>query len=439
MTQPKLPTTLALAAAVAFAVPPSLAQAQGYYFPPKLLKQGKATTPYAGPGTVIVKVLVNPDASFKVQGIIKSTNHGDDQPALEIARTSKYKPATRGNKPVLAFYDFSLKFTGTSVSSGTEPTTTTTSGSLGQYERMMVAGNYAGAKSGLTQYLAVHPGDQQASALLGVADTHLSDFAGAVKAFDSAGTLPSKDAAVAGHAYAQYAQEEANAKNPAAAMAAAKKAVQYEPSVVTYNVLGTAEQVNGDYSSAAATFEKARTMAAGDSKITAHSRAVIASNLAAAYASAGDLEKAKAAAAEALKLDPSVTTGQSAVALSFYKKGEDLEKAGKMADAAAQFEAGAQVSPADAVTLYSRAALAYLNVKPNPDNVRAKADADKALAIDPNNARANLYEGVALANQGNTKDALTYLNKADAAAKAANDSALIAQIESAIKQLSGAK
>ena len=43
-----------------------------------------------------------------------------------------------------------------------------------------------------------------------------------------------------------------------------------------------------------------------------------------------------------------------------------------------------------------------------------------------------LYDGaagVALADQGNSKDALTYLNKADAAAKAANDTGLIAQVE----------
>jgi tetratricopeptide (TPR) repeat protein len=141
----------------------------------------------------------------------------------------------------------------------------------------------------------------------------------------------------------------------------------------------------------------------------------------------------------ATKLDPSGRAGHAAVAATYYKKGQDLAKAGKFAEAAAQYEAGAQISPADAVTLYSSAALAYLSVKPNPDAAHAKTDADKALAIDANSAVANYAAGVALADQGNSKDALTYLNKADAAAKAANDAGLIAQIESAIKQLSGAK
>ena len=81
----------------------------------------------------------------------------------------------------------------------------------------------------------------------------------------------------------------------------------------------------------------------------------------------------------------------------------------------------------------------YLNMKPNADGPKAKAEADKALAIDPNNPRANFIAGVALADQGNSKDALTYLNKADGAAKAANDAGLADQIEAAIKQLSGAK
>ena len=78
-------------------------------------------------------------------------------------------------------------------------------------------------------------------------------------------------------------------------------------------------------------------------------------------------------------------------------------------------------------------------MKPSAQPAKAKADADKALAIDANSPRANFLAGVALADQGNSKDALSYLNKADSAAKAANDTALVAQIEAAIKQLSGGK
>jgi hypothetical protein len=78
-------------------------------------------------------------------------------------------------------------------------------------------------------------------------------------------------------------------------------------------------------------------------------------------------------------------------------------------------------------------------MKPNADSAKAKADADKALALAPGDAQANFAAGVALANQGSTKDALVYLNKADTAAKAANDTQLATAIENAIKQLGGAK
>jgi TonB family protein len=433
--KPRSLTALAIAVAVSFAASPALAQGS-YYFPPKLVKQGKATTPIAGPGTVIVKVLVNADGTFKVQGVIKSSNHGDDAAALEIAKTSKYKPATRAGKKVLAFYDFSLKFSGTSVTSE-EPGAP--AGGVAAYDRMIRAGNYSGAKSGLTQYLAGHPNDQQAQGLLGVADTYLNDFEGAVKAFDAAGTVPAKDAPSAGKAYAEYAQQQSKAKNSAAAVAAAKKAVQITPTIGTYNLLGYVEIAAGNYSDAAAALEKARSLAAADPKTSAHDRATIDGNLASAYAGAGELDKAKSMAAEATKLDPAATVGQEAVAGYYVNQALEKEKAGGLAEAAGLYEQAAQVAPSQAVTLYARAAFAYLNVKPNPDPVHAKAAADKALALNPSSPQANFAAGVALADQGNSKDALTYLKKADDAAKATNDSGLIAQIENAIKQLNGAK
>jgi len=84
--------------------------------------------------------------------------------------------------------------------------------------------------------------------------------------------------------------------------------------------------------------------------------------------------------------------------------------------------------------------VSYLNLKPKPDNDKAKADADKALAVAPDNAVANYAAGIALANQaGKSKDALVYLNKADASAKSGNDTSLATAIENAIKQLNGTK
>ena len=435
MSQRSIVTALAVAFAAAAYVAPAYAQGT-YYIPPKLAKQGKATSPNSGPGTVVVKVLVNADGTFKVQDVIKSTNHGNDKAALEIAASSKYKPATRGNKPILAFYDYTLKFTASSVTSVDEDEG---SGALADIDKDIRGGNYTTAKSALEQYIAVHPGDAQAQGLRGVTDTYMKDYEGAVKAFDGAGTVPAKDAPSAALAYVLYAQQQANAKNGPAAVDAAKKGVQYAPTFASYNVLGYAQQVSGDYPSAIESFQKALSLAAADSTATPKSKSVIEANLATAYASSGDLDKAKAAAAQAVKLDPSSTAGNAAIAAYYFKKGQDAAKAGNLADAATNYESGAQASPADAVALYTEASLAYLNLKPNADPVKAQADAQKALAIEPDNARANFLAGIALADQGKSKDALTYLNKADAAAKAQNDTALATQIETNIKQLSGTK
>ena len=52
----------------------------------------------------------------------KSTNHGDDAAALEIAKGSTYKPGIRDAKPIDAFYTMALKFNGSSVVNDTGTT-----------------------------------------------------------------------------------------------------------------------------------------------------------------------------------------------------------------------------------------------------------------------------------------------------------------------------
>ena len=125
------------------------------------------------------------------------------------------------------------------------------------------------------------------------------------------------------------------------------------------------------------------------------------------------------------------------MAASMVKQAQTAQDAGKSADAAALFEQAAAAAPSQAATLYANAALAYLAVKPNPINDKAKTAADKALSIDANNAGANYAEGIVLANTNKAKDALTYLNRADAAAKQSNNASLATAVERAIKQLGG--
>ena len=107
-------------------------------------------------------------------------------------------------------------------------------------------------------------------------------------------------------------------------------------------------------------------------------------------------------------------------------------QAGKRDDAVADLENAARAVPARAVALYVQATN-ILSGGLSPDWKRVKAEADKALAIDPNDASANYVAGIALANQGDRSGAIPYLQKAKA--NAGPDAALGAQIESVLKNL----
>ncbi len=431
-------TTIGAALCAVGIVAPLAVNAQTYYTPPKLMKRGTNTTPVAGKGKVVVQVMVNKDGTFKVSRVISSTNHGNDAAALEIAKTSTYAPATRGTTKQSAFYDFTLNFTASgSASSGEETGAGAASGGPQTYEAMIRAGNYSSAQTGLKSYVAAHPGDAKAQLDLGVTNTFLGDYGGAADAFDKAGTIPPNYKSVAGKAYAEYTPIAVKNKQNDKAVSAAKHAVELAPSFATYNALGFAEQAAGQNDAAITDLEKARSL--GSSAKPAD-RAAVDGNLVAAYLAAGKLDMAKQTAAEAKGLDPSGAGASNVIANYYVQQATTAAQAGKAADAAAAYDAAAAAAPSQAAQLYTRAAIAYLGAKPNPDNDKAKAEADKALAVDPQNAGANYAAGVALANQpGKSKDALVYLNKADDAAKKGNDPQLTSAIENVLKQLGGTK
>lgn len=417
--------------ALAVCAPAAFAAEINYYYPPTVKTQGTSTIPIAGAGAVVIQVLVNKDGTFKVQKVLKSTNPGDNETALDIARRSTYKPARRGKKFETAFYDFTLKFTAAkSVSSSDE----SSGGDTAAMQRMLRAGNYAGAKSAATAYLGAHPGDVNAQLVIGVADTFQSDYEGAVGAFDRAPAIPQNYKNVAQKAYLEYAARQVNAGNGAAAVPAAKRGVELAPSASSYNMLGTALVVAGKFDEAIPNLEKARQLGISDDP---KQRAVVDANTVAAYLGLDRVDDAKKVAAEAVTLDPANATAQNQIVGYYAKKADAAMKAGKPVDAAAIYEsAAAGAPPKTAVTMYIQAAFAYLNA-PKPDNARAKADAEKALAIDKTSPEANYAEGIALANDGKTKDAVSYLKAADAAAKAAGNADLSARIQKDMKALGG--
>lgn len=437
-------TLSAAACTLAFAVPLAAtadAATPAYYVPPKLKSQGKSVSLVAGPGTVVVKVLVAKTGTATVQGVVRSSNHADDAAALEIAKSSTYRPATRGAVAETAFYDYTLKFAGKgSAASDASDVSAPAAGGLSQYERQIRSGNYAGAQSGLKAYVAQHPSDSKAFVDLGVSSAFLGQATVAADAFDKAGTVPDTARALAAKAYNDAASERLKAKEYPGAVSAAKRAVALAPSPFTYNTLGTAEDAAGDHAAAIADLEKSRSLGAADASFKPADRATIDANLVSAYLAANRPDDAKTLVDEIAKLDPSQTNAQLHFANYYVKSASDLANAGKYVEAAAQYDKAAVAAPSQAADAYASAALSYLKVKPNADNVRAKAEADKALALAPDNASANFAAGVALANQpGKTKDAIAYLNRADASAKKGSDQSLTATIENVLKQLNGAK
>jgi tetratricopeptide (TPR) repeat protein len=376
------------------------------YAPPKLRKAASTSVPVAGPGTIVIQVLVKADGSFEVQKVLKSTNHADDAAALDVAKHSTYAPARRGSKAIVAFYDFTLKL---NAAGGSTADTAPPSG-LAAFERQLHAGNYTSAQTGLKAFVAQNPTDK-------------------------VGTIGDAYKGVAGKAYAEYAQSELSSKSYDKALAAAKRAVELTPTFITVDTLGYAEFMSGDNTSAVADLEKARALGQS-TNAKAHDRVQVDDRLISAYLAAGKPDQAKTIAAEVAQLDPSDTSAQSIMAASIATQAGAAQQAGKYAEAAALFEQAATLAPSQAATLYANAAFSYLSVKPTASYDSAKAAADNALKIDANSAAANYAEGVVLADTRKGQEALVYLNKAGQSAKAANNDKLALQIDRAIKELS---
>ena len=427
-------TPLAAVAAIALGAVPAASPAQTavFYVPPKLISRGTSTTPVAGKGTVTIKVFVHASGKADAPSAVsKSTNHADDGAALEIAKTSKYKPASKDGKPADAFYTFVLNFAGSgSVTDGSnEPAT----GALAHVVVLERSGNYAGAKTQLADYLRNAPDDKQANLLLGVANAFTDDSANAAAAFDKAGPIPPKYKLLADKSYVNAAATALKANSDDSAVAYATKAIALIGSAEAYNIRGSAQYAQKKYDLAVSDLERSRDLALA-AKADNHQLAIIETNLTAAYMGAGQSDKGLATAKDVSRLDPSITQTGDIIAQYYNDKATTLVKSGDRKGAADQLDAGATSAPKYAVQLYGNAAM-ILASDTKPDWKVVKAEADKALALDANDARSNYVAGVALANDKNTKDALTYLNKAQSSAKAGNDPDLSKQIDAALKQL----
>ncbi|HYZ16577.1 MAG TPA: TonB family protein [Candidatus Acidoferrum sp.] len=406
------------------------AQTSQFYSPPKVVKQGTNTTPVAGSGTVEVKVFVKKDGSVGSTQVLKSSNHADDRAALEIAKTSTYKPGARDAKPEDAYYTFVLRFSGSSVQANTG---SAGGGEVVQANALIRAGKYDEAKTQLQSYLTAHPGDKDASALLGVADSYLNDSAGAATAFDAAGAIPDRFKVVAAHAYTDAAVAALKEKNNDQAIALSGKALALQPSVNGLYVRGTAYANAQQYPQAIADLEKAKSQATSG-KADATTMNAIDSALATAYVFGGQTDKGVALAQDIKRRDPSNTRIDDTLAGYYNQQAGAAIQAGKADQAVADLETGAKAVPSRAVALYSSAANVIAHGAKTPDDwKKVKAEADKALAIAPNDAQANFIAGIALGNAGDKTGATTALQKAKA--NVGSDADLSGKIDAALAQL----
>ena len=214
-------------------------------------------------------------------------------------------------------------------------------------------------------------------------------------AFDQAGTIPERFQVAAAKAYADAAVAALKAKNNDLAIALADKALAQQVNVNTLFIRGTAYANAQKYPQAIADLERAKTNAVSGKADTATMNAIDAS-LATSYIFGGQTDKGVALAKALKARDPSNTRVDDTLAAYYNQQAIAAMNAGKKAEAVADLEAAAKAVPSRAVILYVQAAN-ILSQGDKPDWSVVKAEADKALAINANDARANYVAGIAQA------------------------------------------
>ncbi|HYL26815.1 MAG TPA: TonB family protein [Candidatus Nitrosotalea sp.] len=430
----------AAAALFALGTLPAPAQYSNEFTPAKLISQGKTTQAIAGSGTVVVQVQVNPDGTHKAVKVIHSTNAGDNAAAMDIAQNSSYRPAHRGATPIVSFYDFTLRFHGKSVAAASDSGGGLSTGggesqAAAQVAALIRQGQYQQARSKAEAGLLSSPGDNSLREMLGIAAYKSGDYTAAASAFNKVPNIGSQFKPIAADALATAAVKAA-AENPAQALEYAQKAVSLQSGADTNFSLGVAQLANNQSAAAVTSLKTARDQAMADSKIPVASKVNIDAELLQAYLATKDTANAQATAAQIKQLDPNSTAGARAIGNGMLKAGLAAQQANDTATALSDFDlAAASGDPQVAVTANTQAALAIAQ-SAKPDYKRMQAYAEKALAVNPNDAAANFAEGIALTAQwasshdaGTKQKATDALNKADQQAKAEGNEALSLQIE----------
>jgi len=429
---------LALLTLFAFEARPVRAQLSEQFHHAHMLKQGITSLTWAGPGVVVLQVEVFPDGSFKVIRVIRSSNHGDDAAALEIAKTSTYRPARRGTTPVQAFFDYTLKFGKSVVTSGNGGAG---GGALGHINVLIAAGKYADAKAAATTYLASSPNDTLALQYLGVADFYANDSVGAVAAFDRVPTIGKPFRILAAHAYANAAVQQA-ATNPQQAESYAKRAYSLNADTNSEYALGVAQFAAKEYAQSIATLTSVKAALFALKTTPTESKVAVDTHLLQDYLQTGNAAQVQATVAELKSLDPSHDVAAPYLGTYYFDRGVAAAKAHEIGAALAAFdEAGASGDPHAAEAADIQAAFTIAQ-ETTPNFKLLRSYVRKALAMDPKSPDALFAEGIGYAEEGlatHRSDlhdrAMQVLNQALELAKAAGRSSLVLQIQKYIKHL----
>jgi cytochrome c-type biogenesis protein CcmH/NrfG len=394
---------------------------------PGLLARGTNTTALAGKGDVVVQVFVKKNGSFEVSKIIKSTNPGDNAAALEIAKSSKYKPAIRNGHAADEYYDFALSFGGDTSAIGSGPLPTALNA--------IHEGKYDLAESTLTAYLQTHPDDTQAYTLLGVAEGFAGDYAGSSAAFAKAGTIPDEYKVLAVTSYTKNATALLDAKDLPNAIDAATHALALDPNDIQALYVRGIAQANQHSDPAAIADLKSALATATSLKSDDATMGIVAYNLALVQFDAGAFDDAAQTAKALAGYDPARRTQLDRTAVAAYNNSAvSMANAGDIAGAVTRLEAGAANFPAVAGALTAEAAY-IMAIDKKPDWTKVRAEADKALGIEPTNGRAAFVAGIAASHLNDAKAALDYMNKAKASPAYGTDASLAKQIDDALKSL----
>lgn len=428
----RLPSLLASVAFLSLGLP-TLASAQSQaYVASSRTTQAPSCLPVPVKGTVMVQVLVHPDATFAVQRVISSTNPADNDAALDIARHSSYAAATRNGKPVEEFNDFAIEFT--------EPLPgIAKSVDVCNAYAQIRAGQYADARSGLAAYIVAHPDDQEGYLFLGVAAGFAKDYSAAVVAFDKVANIPDRFLNLVVESYQNLMSDKRAAGAFADVLPLATRVMQLAPKDPNAPYLrGLSEIPLKRYPAAVADIENAFGLLAA-AKLSDADRAGVGENLLAAYLLNGDMEKAKALIPVIKTLDPNAQARiDTAIFMGVVGNANTLLAAGNYAASVTELEAGTTLLPSEAVNFYHRA-LGVLSSQKPIDWKKIKAEAEKALAVDKTDGLSNFYKGLALNNgENNPKGALPFLKLAKSSSAYSSDTSFAKQVDTALKALDSA-